>query len=118
MTNKFPYLIGTVSFQSNLSLEQVGELLSLRVFGGLKFTGKESAIYDEVPAIFIKGHVIGFKVILSGYSGFSEDQGFCLSVFPELYIDGVEHQDIKIDEYLKQLLKVLFKDDSIIYVVD
>jgi hypothetical protein len=118
MSRTIPYIVGTLSLQSELTIEEVGEKLSGKLFGGLKFGGKERAIYDEVPAIFIESNVLSFRIILQGYSGLSENDKFYLTIFPDFYIEGVEQQQIHLDEYLTEVSKTIFQDDSDINILD
>lgn len=98
-----PYLVGTVAFQSSQTLEEVGKLISERLFGGLKFEGKEEYIYEEIPAIYISELILGLRVILSGYSGFDEEEWFELKLGP---LRGVPQNGEKYDlsAYLETLL--------------
>ena len=107
MSEKVPFIVGYASLKSSLTIEEVGEILSNKVFGGLKFGGKELEIYEEVPAIFIQEPIMGLKIVLDGYSGFDEDSGFNLSVGPWLILEGFLREDVRIDNYLQQLLKAL-----------
>lgn len=100
-----PYLEGIVAFQSNQSLEEVGKLISERLFGGFQFGGKEEYIYEEIPAIYISELIIGLRVILSGYNGFDEDERFVLELGP---LRGVPQNGEKYD--LSAYLETLFSD--------
>lgn len=105
MIERVPFLIGYVKLKSDLDIEKVGQILSERIFGGLQFEGKEKKIYDEVPAIYIKSNILGFRVILSGYSGLDEDKWFSLEIRSEVRIKGVKREEFKLDNYLYYLLK-------------
>jgi hypothetical protein len=59
MKLKLPWFVGYAGMQSNLSLEEVGKILSDRVFGGLEFSGRDLEIHEEVPAIFIQEPIMG-----------------------------------------------------------
>jgi len=109
MNIKTPFLVGHVLLKSSLSLEEVGKILSDKIFGGLEFGGKDLEIHDEIPAIFIQSPVIGLKIILDGYSGFGDDQSFNLSISPWISIEHVEREDVRLDNYLFQLLQVELK---------
>jgi hypothetical protein len=110
MNLKIPWFVGYASMQSALSLEEVGELLSEKVFGGLKFSGRELEIHEEVPAIFIQEPIMGLKVVLEGYSGFDENVHFHLSVAPWITFDEFDEETIRLDHYLVELLKISLKE--------
>ncbi|MED1786881.1 hypothetical protein P4V47_05060 [Brevibacillus laterosporus] len=108
-----PFLVGTVAFQSNQSLEEVGKLISERLFGGLQFGGKEEYIHEEIPAIYISELILGLRVILSGYSGFGEEDWFVLKLGP---LRGVPKNGEKYD--LSVYLQTLFSDFHDFKVLD
>ena len=61
-------LLGTsVGIKCNLELIELGELLSEKVFAGIKFGGLNEHIHEEIPAIYIDEPVLGFQIILDGY---------------------------------------------------
>ena len=51
---------------SSMSLEDLGEVISNRVLGGIPFVGREDYIRDEIPAIYSKPEVLGTRFILIG----------------------------------------------------
>ncbi|MBN9386289.1 MAG: hypothetical protein J0H74_36355 [Chitinophagaceae bacterium] len=117
MNKELPFLAGHVALKSDLSIEEVAKILSERLFGGLKFGGKEKEIYEEVPAIFIDPDILGFNIVLQGYPGINEEIGYSLSILPNIHLDGVTFKDISLDDYLIHLLKVVLKDVKEIIVV-
>jgi hypothetical protein len=110
MNSKLPFFVGYASLQSNLKLEEVGVILSEKIFAGLKFSGKELEIHEEVPAIFIQEPVMGLKVVLDGFSGLEQDKYFTLSIEPWISFDEAESKTIRLNNYLIELLKVSLKD--------
>lgn len=110
MNLKLPWFVGYAAIQSNLSLEEVGQLLTEKVFAGLEFSGKELEIHEEVPAIFIQQPLMGLKVILEGYSGFEKNTQFGLSVAPWITFDEFDSDTIRLDHYLIELLKISLND--------
>jgi len=118
MGQKIPYFSGSVVLLSNLSIEEVGNILSDRLFGGLPFGGKEQCLYEEVPAIFIEPFILGFNIILSGYGGFGEDEGYVLETRQDkkFSIDYVQSSHYRLDGYLYLLVKDALKDISEIVV--
>jgi len=112
-----PFFVGYVSLQSNLALEEVGEMLSEKIFAGLKFSGKELEIHEEIPAIFIQQPIMGLKVILDGFSGLEEDKHFTLSIMPWITLDAEQENSIRLDNYLIELFKVSLKEYSDIVII-
>ncbi|MEO5684261.1 MAG: hypothetical protein ABIQ88_16590 [Chitinophagaceae bacterium] len=110
MRSTAPFFVGYVSLKSNLSLEHVGEILSNKVFGGIAFSGKELEIHEEIPALFIHNTILGFRIVLDGYSGFDQSQYFTLSVRTCVSIEGVNPEIVRLDSYLFNLLKVVLKE--------
>jgi hypothetical protein len=98
-------MVGYVLLKSSLSLEEVGQVLSDRIFGGLEFGGKELSIHEEIPAIFIQSSILGLEIVLDGYSGYEDACGYSLSIEP--YADALNgnYKDIRIDSYLFHHLK-------------
>lgn len=115
--NIIPFLVGYVTLKSDLSIEHVAEILSERIFGGLKFGGKEEAIYEEVPAIYISS-LLGLRVVLSGYQGHGDDEGYCLSISPTIKLNELMPSEVQIDLYLVTVLKQALKDYEEIEVLD
>lgn len=63
-----PFIKGTTTFKTELSIEEAGELISQKLFGGLELSGLDKQIYDEVPAIYIEHEIMGLRVV-SGQKG-------------------------------------------------
>lgn len=119
--DKIPFFTGDVVLKSNLSIEEIGEVISRKMFGELKFEGISECIYEEVPAIYIKSSILGLQVIISGYSGFGEENGFILEIIQNNFInnsDKVKREECKLDRYLYLLLKKELNEISEIVVVD
>lgn len=55
-----------VRIASKLPLQQVGAVLSERVFGGIPMGGLTEYIRDEVPAIYTTSRYLGTRFILMG----------------------------------------------------
>lgn len=102
--NDVSFFVGYVALRSALTLEEVGDVLSQRIFVGLKFGGKDLEIHEEIPAIFIQESIMGLKVVLDGYSGTDEGRWFTLSGSPNGSIEYDKVQT-RLDNYLYQLLK-------------
>lgn len=73
---------------TSLQLEELGNLLSQKIFLNANFGGKEEYIRDEVPAIYFDG-LLGLRVILYGYGG---DDGYVLEIYTR-NIPGKKSQD-------------------------
>ncbi len=72
-------LICHVRFFSKLPLEDLGEILSARVFGGAPFGGLAEFIRDEVPTIFTEP-ILGTRFLLMGAP---DEEGYCLEAEPD-----------------------------------
>lgn len=114
--SKIPHIHGSVNLKSELSLEQVGEIISNKILSGVLLEGKEKRIYDEVPAIF--NGSLGFSFILQGYSGLNHTIGFIFSIVPNFSVRGAEKYDINVDSYLIALFKEKLKNISEIKIVE
>lgn len=97
-------------FFSERSLEEVAEIVSAKLLGGIPFIGMEEFIYDEVPAVYAELDVLGLRIILAGYPG----EGYQLDMYPRDYPDDFSEsssvnlsQDfaVNISEYIAFLLK-------------
>ena len=55
-----------VRIESKLTLQQIGAILSERVFGGIPMGGLTEYIRDEVPAIYTTNRYLGTRFILMG----------------------------------------------------
>jgi hypothetical protein len=113
-----PYFVGYVTLKSNLEIEEVGNIISEKVFGGLGFGGKELEIYEEVPAIFISSSVLGLRVVLQGYKGFGEEEGYVLAISSNDTVEETEREEYKLDYYLVSLLRNVLEDHNEIKVLD
>lgn len=101
---KIPFFTCALSLQSDKSIEEVGEILSKVLFGGLPFGGKDEFIRDEIPAIYINEDIIGLNVVLYGYGG---ENGFILEAYPSFKLEGLEpgeYDEFKLDRYFTSLL--------------
>jgi hypothetical protein len=112
-----PYITGGVKFRSDLTLEEVGEILSRELFGGLPFGGKDESIHEEIPAIFIEPTILGLQIILDGYNEEDEDQTFLLSIRP-LRMSDPHLKRCIIDKQLSSLIIYLLRDQSQIVVLE
>jgi len=93
---------------SSMSLEEVGEVVSSRVLGGIPFVGREDYIRDEIPAIYSKPEVFGTRFILMGEP---DDEGYYLeadtgrSVLAGLTADQIRTSLVDISSLVAHLLK-------------
>ncbi|MFN8712951.1 MAG: hypothetical protein ACK5Z2_08865 [Bacteroidota bacterium] len=108
------HIHGSVPFQSNLSITEVGDLISKKVFPDMSFGGLEENIYDEVPAIYIKDNPLGLLIVLQGYQGTTEGLGYSLNITPNFNptsvvgVSFINSIDVDISDYLYCLLKSYF----------
>ncbi|HAM72541.1 MAG TPA: hypothetical protein DCM86_12940 [Verrucomicrobiales bacterium] len=70
-----------VRLRTALGIEELGALISARVFGGVPFGGREDFIRDEVPAIYTSEPILGVRFILSGEG---DSEGYLL----EPHVEG------------------------------
>jgi hypothetical protein len=77
---------------SRMSLQEVGQVVSDRVVGGIPFVGREDYIRDEVPAIYSKTEVLGMRFILMGEP---DDEGFYLEADGADLIANLSAEQIK-----------------------
>jgi len=118
MKASFLHIVGDVSLKSNLTLEEVGEILSRKVFGGLPFEGREKHIHEEIPAIYIASPIIGLRIVLDGYSGFDEDAGFTVEIMPWIRAKDAPSETVNLDGYLAQILKIQLEGVKDIIVLE
>ncbi len=91
-----PSIYGSVTFKSELTLEEMSELISSIFFMGNKFSGLEKRIYNEVPAVMLNGNFIGLNVILSG----GGEYDFSVGVHGNYKPKGIKNERVQLDEYL------------------
>jgi hypothetical protein len=63
------YPFAEIMIRGDESLDEVAEILSQEVFSGIRFSGKDLGIFDEVPAVRLEDFPLGLLVVLSGYPG-------------------------------------------------
>src|ERR1044071_5349173 len=86
------YLVCGLSFLSEKNLEEVAEIISTKLIGGIPFVGKDEFIYDEVPAVYTKHDVLGLRVILQGFGG---EDGYHLGMHPRHFPSENKPVDLK-----------------------
>jgi hypothetical protein len=69
-------IVRFADFSAPLPLREVAKLLSEELFAGVRFTGKDEGIWDEVTAIRLERDFLGLRVVLGG----SEVAGYTLEV--------------------------------------
>jgi hypothetical protein len=93
---------------SDKSLEEVAALISERIFGGVRFVGRDEHIYDQVPAIYAERDILGLRVILQGYGGV---EPYILEMRPRepldpsLSPDFIRKSVVDISGYVSRLLQ-------------
>ena len=75
-----------------MSLEEVGQIVSIRVLGGIPFVGRGERIRDEIPAIYSKPEVLGTRFILMGEP---DDEGYYLEADGRSLIANLSAEQIK-----------------------
>ncbi len=112
--NNTPSFYGIVFIKTNLTLLNLAQLISEKLFCDLKFQGQNKQIREEVPAVFIKGYLMGLSIVLSG----SSDTGYSLSIKDSLIIKGAKKNRINISRLLYELLKKGFSEKEEIVIVE
>jgi hypothetical protein len=69
-----------VDFVHPLPLVQLADLLSRSLFGGIRFTGLNEGLWDEVPAMRLEADFLGLRVEFGGAPG--EQAGYTLQIEP------------------------------------
>ena len=97
------FITGTIHIQTSKKLEEVGDIISNKLFNGLKFGGKDKYRCEEIPAIYISNPIMGMEIILNGYGG---DDGYNLNIFPspKYSLTGKEIIKVDISEHLANLI--------------
>lgn len=113
---KVSHLQGGINLKSNLTIEEVGEIISTEVLGGIRLGGKEKNIYEEIPAIF--NAVLGFSIVLQGYSGMDHEWGFVFSIISNFNTGEAETYEVSMDNYLSLLFKERLKEVHEIKVIE
>lgn len=113
---KGQHIIGSVQLKSNLSIQEVGRIISEKVLNGIPLEGLKKRIYEEVPAIF--NEVLGFSVVLQGYTGIDNEKGYWFELIPNFSSDEIEKEEINISKYLISLLREKLKANTGIQVVN
>lgn len=102
------FLEASIYIKSDKSLEEVGQVLSKKLFGGLPFGGKENFIRDEIPTIYIEPEIIGLEIILIGDD---KDGTYCLEINPSDHPVDYNNEEtdnlskVNFSNYLKFLLR-------------
>lgn len=71
------FLTCRVNIKSSLPLEDVAEIVSAHLLGGVSFVGKEQHVRDEVPAVYSSEYVLGARFLLLGEP---DEEGYSLQV--------------------------------------
>lgn len=97
------FIKGGVQIKSNLSIQELGCIISEFFLGGLLLDGLEKNIYEEVPAIFNES--LGLSIVLQGYSGLDNEWGFSFNLIPNFDSGEMEKDSVDLSSYLKSLFK-------------
>ena len=115
MNYKLPFIVGYVTLQSDLTLEEIAQTLSVKIFGGIKFGGRDLEIHEEIPAVFIESPILGLKIVLEGNN--NSDKYYSLSVGPWVAFPDFEREEVRLDNYLVELLKIALKEVKEVRIV-
>ena len=115
MSKKIYHFRGNVLLHSSLSLEEVANILSKKVLGGIRFWGKESKAYNEFPVVFTKKPFLGFTFFLQEAEDRGEFKVYILSLTHELYatispyLEDYTAEGILLNDYFYVVLKAQLK---------
>jgi hypothetical protein len=85
------YLFASVYIESQLPLEDLADLLSERLCGGIPFGGEDDTVRDEVPAVYTLRDFMGLRFVLYGGDG---EFGLDLKGGPSHVFDDLESIDV------------------------
>lgn len=104
-----PYLVCSLVFLSEKSLEEVAAIISAKLIGGIPFVGRDEHIYDEIPAVYAEHDVLGLRLILQGFGG---EEGYQLEIKPRRYPLGNEPADLRQESRvdMTEYIAFLFRD--------
>ena len=66
-----------IKIKSDLPLEDVAEIVSAHLLGGVRFVGRDEHIRDEIPAVYSSEYVLGSRFVLFGEP---DEDGYYLEV--------------------------------------
>jgi hypothetical protein len=115
-----PFLAGIAFFQSDRSIEEMGNILSEHLLGGLPFGGLDLGIRDEIPAMCIEGNIMGLEIVLSGHPGKQTNRYYTFEVVSRFNKGRNVKRSATIDmnDYLKVLFQEKLKDISDLIMLD
>ena len=90
-----PFVTGFVHLRTDMTLECLGEAISVRLTGGAPFGGRDHFICDEIPAIYVS-HLLGGTLVLQGEGG---EYNLCLEPykFPFLHFEKTGKRPDEVD---------------------
>ncbi len=118
---EFIELIGTIQFRTTrLNLYELGEILSEKVFGGIKFGNEDKYLREEYPALELFPYFLNFQVILTDCL---EDNLFHLSIErspkrSEYFSQQNLRNSINFDYFLFHTINSLLYDYESIEVIE
>lgn len=111
---KAQHITGGVQLKSNLSIEQLGSLISERVLGGIPLSGLEKKVYEEIPAIY--NECMGLSLVLQGFSGMQHEWGFVFSLVPSF--NSGSNETVDLSDYLFSLFQNKFSGEPDVIIID
>lgn len=109
-------LIGKVQMKSNLTIMDLGKVISEEILGGTILDGLEKNIYDEVPAIFAQKGLLGFSVILQGYEGINNEIGYWFELIPNFSENKSDAETVNLSKYLTSLFLSKIANNDIVVI--
>jgi hypothetical protein len=101
---KYPY--GSIPFRSPHALQEVADILSKEMAGGIPFGGREEMIWGDIPALYLGRGLLGLRVELGGWPG---EQGYELRILPRTAVTS-QMSDTELGEFVSELSKRIRKD--------
>tara|TARA_R110002012_G_scaffold45891_1_gene121636 strand:- start:279 stop:677 length:399 start_codon:yes stop_codon:yes gene_type:complete len=114
---------GSCHIETNLSLVELANKVSIALCGGLSFTYGKHSIWEEIPSMYIENSIMGMFIIIGGYGG---KEGFEIVIWPfgefGRYLDAnnLNNKRVKInlDFHLYHLLKQGLSDYPEIKIIE
>ena len=95
-------LIWGVSVESSLDIISLWDVITNKILWWAKMWWLEKAIYEEVPAIYVK-NFLGMMVILQWYPIGIDEGEFHIDLYSEFILEEEWNSWVKISRYLEEL---------------
>ena len=110
-----PRFKGGIAFKTTLTLEELGDIISNKIFAGAQFGGKDQHIYEEIPAVFIM--LFGWQLILQqGDTDSNKVTNYVLDLFQFSPVPNYDNK-IHLNSYMEYIFIEKLKDIPEIEVI-